>query len=142
MSTALPGRPIQNEAPDNTERFQTSVLLVLGLALIGAASIALGFAGGSAPAVAAGAGVVLAAGAISIFNAIAIRSHFRFESAIKGVISRRNSSGASHMPVPTEPSAHAHGAEAETLLQHHISAARPRELFQADLRRYPFIRPN
>jgi hypothetical protein len=65
MSTALPGRPIQNEAPDNTQRFQTSVLLVLGLALIGAASIALGFAGGSAPGVAAGAGVVLAAGAIS-----------------------------------------------------------------------------
>src|SRR5262249_50856522 len=37
MTTALPGRPIQNEAPDNTERFQNSILLVLGLALIGAA---------------------------------------------------------------------------------------------------------
>lgn len=143
MTTALPGRPIQKETPDNTERFQTSVLLVLGLALIGAASIALGFAGGSAPGVAIGAGVVLAAGAISIFNAIA-RSLFRFESAFKNVISRRNSSRAVHMPVPIEPSAPAHGAgEAETLFPHDTSPVRPRELFQADhLTRHPFVRPN
>jgi len=143
MSTTLPGRPVQNEAPDKTERFQTSVLLVLGLALIGAASIALGFAGGSAPGVAIGSGVVLGAGAISVFNAIA-RPLFRFQSSFRAVISRRNSSQASHMPVPTEPTAPAPRArEAETLLQHDTSPVRPRELFQADhLTRHPFVRPS
>jgi len=126
-------RPIQNEEPDNTGLFQNSVLLVLGLALIGAASIVLGFAGGSAPGLAIGAGVVLAAGAISIFNAVS-RSLVRFESNFKGVISRRNSSRARHMPVPTEPSAPAHGGarEAKTLFEHGTSPVRPGELFQAD----------
>ena len=98
MTMALPGRHIQNEAPDNAEKFQTIVLLVLGLAFIGMASIALNFAGGSATGVAIGAGVVLAAGGISIFNAI-VRSLFRFGGPFKNVISRRNSNHASHMPV-------------------------------------------
>jgi hypothetical protein len=140
MTTVLSGRPIQNETPDKTERFQTTVLLVLGLALIGAASIALGFAARSAPGVALGAGVVLAAGAISIFNAIA-RSLHHLESAFKGMTSRRNSSRTSHVPVPLERSAPANSmGGAETLFQHGSSPVRPREFDH--LTRHPYVRPN
>ena len=143
MTAALPRRHTQNEAPDNAEKFQTIVLLVLGLAFIGAASIALGFAGGSASGVAIGAGVVLAAGGISIFNAIA-RTDFRSEGVFKNLISKRNSNHASHMPVAVKASAPAHNAvEAESLPPRESAAVRPRELLQPDhLTRHPFVRPN
>ena len=142
MSAALPGRPIQNEAPDTTDRFQTSVLLILGLTLIGAASIALGFASGSAPAVAIGAGVVLAAGAISVFSALA-GSRFRFESAFTGAITARTFSRATHSPDSVEHSGSARDVEAGERSAHPDSApVRPRELLQTDLRRHPFPRAN
>jgi hypothetical protein len=138
MSTALPGRPIQNEAPNLAERFQTSILLVLGLTLIGAAGIALGFAGGSAHGVAIGAGVVLAAGAISVFSATA-GSRFRFENIFAREVDSRR---ANHVPLPAEPSVLSRDVEAAETSPHHEGVpVRPRELFP-DLRRYPFVKPN
>jgi hypothetical protein len=70
MSKLPPGRPIQNNAPRTLERFHIYLLLVLGIALVGAGITVLGFLGQSPAAVGMGAGAVVAAGLIAGFFAL------------------------------------------------------------------------
>jgi hypothetical protein len=118
MTTAPPpAHPIQSEAPNTAEGFQVILLLILGLALIGAATVALGFAGRSPGGVAIGAGLVLAAGAISVFSAI-VRSRVQFETASTPAVNLR----AARYAAP------AHDTEAmETSRPNGSSPARPSE---------------
>jgi hypothetical protein len=67
MTKSLPGRPVQNNAPRTLERFHICLLLVLGVAFVGAGIVALGFAGNSSAAIGVGAGAVVAAGLIAVF---------------------------------------------------------------------------
>ena len=70
MIEAPPGRPVQNNPPQ-LERFHIYLLLVLGIAFVGAGLVVLGFAGNSPVAVGFGAGAVVAAGFIAVFFALA-----------------------------------------------------------------------
>ena len=67
MIEAPPGRPVQNNPPQTLERFHIYLLLVLGIAFVGAGLVVLGFAGNSPVAVGFGAGAVVAAGFIAVF---------------------------------------------------------------------------
>ncbi len=71
MINAPPGRPVQNNPPQTLERFHICLLLVLGIAFVGAGLTVLGFAGHSPAAVGIGAGAVVAAGLIAVFFALA-----------------------------------------------------------------------
>ena len=71
MIEAPPGRPVQNNPPQTLERFHIYLLLVLGIAFVGAGLVVLGFAGNSPVAVGFGAGAVVAAGFIAVFFALA-----------------------------------------------------------------------
>ena len=71
MTDALPGRPIRDNAPRASERFHIYLLLVLGIAFIGAGITVSGFAIASLAAVGVGAGAVVAAGLLAIIFAVA-----------------------------------------------------------------------
>jgi hypothetical protein len=74
MANGLPGRPVQNNAQRAVERFHTYLLLILGIAFVGAGIAILGFASDSLPAVGVGAGCLIADGMISLFIALIIKS--------------------------------------------------------------------
>jgi hypothetical protein len=67
MINVPPGRPVRNNAPRTLEKFHIYLLLVLGIAFVGAGITAIGFAIGSPGEVGLGAGAVVAAGLIAIF---------------------------------------------------------------------------
>ena len=71
MINLPPGRSVQNNAPRTLERFHIYLLLVLGIAFIGAGITAIGFATASSAAVGLGAGAVVAAGLVAVFFALA-----------------------------------------------------------------------
>jgi hypothetical protein len=88
MINAPSGRPIRNNAPRALERFHIYLLLVLGIAFIGAGATALGFAIASPAAVGVGVGAVVAAGLVAIIFALAgSRRTFGEESVRTDVIS-------------------------------------------------------
>jgi hypothetical protein len=66
-------RGIQNNA-QRAEGFHSYLLLILGIAFIGAGIAMLGFASGSLAAVGIGAGFLIADGMISLFIALITRS--------------------------------------------------------------------
>ena len=74
MTNELPGRPVQNNAQRPIESFHTYLLLILGIAFVGAGIAILGFASGSLVAVGIGAGFLIADGIISLFIALIIKS--------------------------------------------------------------------
>ena len=74
MANGLPGRPVQNNAQRAVESFHTYLLLILGIAFVGAGIAILGFASDSLPAVGVGAGCLIADGMISLFIALIIKS--------------------------------------------------------------------
>ena len=74
MTNALPGRPVQNNAQRAVESFHTYLLLILGIAFVGAGIAILGFASGSLAAVGIGAGFLIADGIISLFIAVITKS--------------------------------------------------------------------
>jgi hypothetical protein len=71
MINVPPGRPVQNNAPRTLEKFHIYLLLILGIAFVGAGIAAIGFAIDSPGEVGLGAGAVVAAGLIAIFFALA-----------------------------------------------------------------------
>jgi O-antigen/teichoic acid export membrane protein len=77
MIEAPPGRPVQNNPPQTLERFHIYLLLVLGIAFVGAGLVVLGFAGNSPVAVGIGAGAVVAAGFIAVFWSRRISPDYR-----------------------------------------------------------------
>jgi hypothetical protein len=70
MTNELPGRPVQNNTRRAAENFHTYLLLLLGIAFVGAGIAILGFAIGSLAAVGVGAGCLIADGMISLFFAL------------------------------------------------------------------------
>ena len=60
-------RPIRSSAPQTLEKFHIYILLVLGIALVGAALTVIGFATFSPPAVGLRAGALATAGLIAVF---------------------------------------------------------------------------
>jgi hypothetical protein len=70
MTNVTQGRPVRTDAPRTLERFHIYLLLVLGIAFVGAGIIAIGFGINSSAAVGLGAGAVVAAGLIAIFFAL------------------------------------------------------------------------
>jgi hypothetical protein len=74
MTNALPGRPFKDSAQRSAESYYTYLLLILGIALIGAGIAVLGFASGSLAAVGIGAGFLIADGMITLFVAVVTRS--------------------------------------------------------------------
>ena len=74
MANGLRGRPVQNNAQRAVESFHTYLLLILGIAFVGAGIAILGFASDSLPAVGVGAGCLIADGMISLFIALIIQS--------------------------------------------------------------------
>jgi hypothetical protein len=71
MINVPPGRPVRDNAPLTPEKFHIYLLLVLGIAFVGAGIAAIGFAIDSPGEVGLGAGAVVAAGLIAIFFALA-----------------------------------------------------------------------
>jgi hypothetical protein len=66
MTEVLSGRPTRIDASLRAEPFHIYLLLILGIAFIGAGIAVLGFAVGSLAAIGVGAGAEVAAGLISI----------------------------------------------------------------------------
>jgi hypothetical protein len=62
MMNVTPGRRVRNDAPRTLEKFHIYLFLVVGIALVGAGVIAIGFAIGSSAAIGLGSGAVVAAG--------------------------------------------------------------------------------
>jgi hypothetical protein len=71
MTAPLPGRPIRSNAPQTLEKFHVYILLVLGIALVGAALTVIGFVTLSFGVVGVGAGALATAGLIAVFFAVA-----------------------------------------------------------------------
>jgi hypothetical protein len=71
MTEPLPGRPVRSSAPHRLEKFHIYLLLVLGIALVGAGLTAIGFAIISPGMVGIGAGTLVAAGLIAVYFALA-----------------------------------------------------------------------
>jgi hypothetical protein len=138
MTTTPPAKPLQNELTDATERFHNDLLLILGLALIGAATIALGFAGRSPAGVAVGAGIVLAAGGISIFNAIARSRFFLDKAAVREVDARAAIDEARHATTSMPPRPLRNGSSPNN----GTSRERSSELFDPGISRDRLFRPN
>ena len=65
--TELLGRPVRNDASRRPEGLHIYVLLILGIAFVGAGISAMGFAVYSLGVIGVGAGAELAAGLVSIF---------------------------------------------------------------------------
>jgi hypothetical protein len=70
MINVPPGRPV-HDAPRTLERFHIYLLVVLGIAFIGAGITVMGFVAASPVAVGIGAGAVVAAGLIAVYFALA-----------------------------------------------------------------------
>jgi hypothetical protein len=71
MINVPPGRPVRNSTPRTLERFHIYLLLVLGIALVGAGLTVIGFATISPAVVGIGAGTLVAAGLIAVYFALA-----------------------------------------------------------------------
>jgi hypothetical protein len=67
MTAPLPGRPIRSNAPQTLEKFHIYILLVFGIALVGASLTVIDFATLSYSAVGLGAGALATAGLIAVF---------------------------------------------------------------------------
>jgi hypothetical protein len=79
MTAPLPGRPIRSNAAQKLEKFHVDILLVLGIAFIGAGVTAIGFATASPGAVGLGAAAVVASGLIAVYFALAGVSRMAIE---------------------------------------------------------------
>jgi hypothetical protein len=71
MINVPPGRPVRNSAPRTLEKFHIYLLLVLGIALVGAGLTVIGFATISPAVAGIGAGTLVAAGLIAVYFALA-----------------------------------------------------------------------
>jgi hypothetical protein len=71
MINVPPGRPVKTNSPRTLERFHIYLLLVLGIALLGAGVTVIGFVTASHAAVGIGAGAIVAAGLIAVCCAVA-----------------------------------------------------------------------
>jgi hypothetical protein len=71
MINVPPGRPVRNSAPRTLDKFHFYLLLVLGIALVGAGLTVIGFATISPAVVGIGAGTLVAAGLFAVYFALA-----------------------------------------------------------------------
>jgi hypothetical protein len=87
------GPSADNAASRRSERFRGYLLLVLGIAFLGAAITMIGLASSSPATVAMGAGAIAAAGLISIFFAVVC---LRLSTKTDGNISLEDSASSNH----------------------------------------------
>jgi hypothetical protein len=69
VTELLPGRPVHDDERRAADRFHTYLLLMLGVAFIGAGIAILGLASGSVGTTGIGAGLLIADGMISLLLA-------------------------------------------------------------------------